>query len=181
MTPLRKFFYDHPNAVPDTGINLKNGTPVLRGFRPFQPSRWKTPKLTQIWELTPYPMPAPAFIPPSPPAKIDKPPGFLTPKAVAISVVNETCDAWGIEQYRLIGELRFAEVVRVRQAAMAIIRRITSLSFPRIGEFFGGRDHSTVIHANRKMLPHIAALNQELTEWSTPAEWVWALKARLEA
>lgn len=188
MTPLQQRAVDirarlhcPPNAVPDTGITMRNGAPVLRVVRPFQPSRWKTPTLTQVWEVTPYPLPA--FLPPAVPRQPDtpSPPGYLKPKATAILVINEICSAWGIEHYRILGPQRIAEIVKPRSAAMAIIRRITSMSFPQIGKFFGGRDHSTILHANRKMAHHIAALNQELTDWSTPAEWVRALKARLEA
>lgn len=177
MTPLRAKLFNPPNAVPDTGINMKNGAPILRIVRPFQPSRWKTPTLTLLWEVTPYPL----LSPPRPEPEPDRatPPGYLKPKAAAISVLNETCSAYGLEQYRLLGDLRFAEIVRPRQAAMAIIRRITPMSLPQIGKFMGGRDHSTVCHACRKMAEHIAALDQELTDWSSPAEWVRAMKARL--
>jgi hypothetical protein len=180
MTPLRARLMNPPNAVTDTGINLKNGAPVLRILRPFQPSRWKTPTLTQIWELKPRHQPNPVFIP-IPPMPQDTPPGYRKPKSTAISILNETCTVWGIEQYKLLSTVRIASIVRPRHAAISIIRRLTPLSFPKIGEFLGGLDHSTALYANRKMFPHIAALNQELDDWSTPAEWVRALKARLEA
>jgi hypothetical protein len=174
---LRERLRNPPNAVADTGINLRNGAPVLRIVRPFQPSRWKTPTLTLIWELK---RPAPSFIP-IPPMPPDTPPGYRKPKSTAISIINETCAVWGIEQFKLLSTMRIASVVRPRHAAISIIRRLTPLSFPKIGEFLGGLDHTTCLYANRKLSDHIAALNQEFDDWSTPAEWVRALKARLEA
>ena len=40
--------------------------------------------------------------------------------------------------------------VRPRQMAMALAKEVTTSSYPEIGEAFGGRDHTTVIHACRK-------------------------------
>lgn len=190
MTPLqqraiqlRDRLRNPPNAVADTGINLRNGRPVMRV--PYEPCRWSTPTLTLIWEVTPYAPPAflpSAFSPPLPdPDARSVSPGHLKPKATAILVINETCIAWGIEQFKLLSGRKFTEIVKPRWAAMAIVRRITPLSFPQIGEFFGGRDHATAWLAKKKMADHIAALNQELDDWSTPAEWVRGLKARIEA
>lgn len=178
---IRERLRNPQNAVPDTGINMKNGAPVLRIVRPFQPSRWKTPTLTLVWEVTPYHPPAPSFVPIPPMPGPDIPPGYRKPKTTAILVINETCSVWGIEQFKLLSQMRTAKIVRPRHAAMTIIRRLTPLSFPSIGKFFGGLDHSSIVYANRKMAHHVAALNQELTDWSTAAEWVRALKARLEA
>lgn len=48
------------------------------------------------------------------------------------------------------GNTRQANIVRARGLAILLSRRLTSSSLQRIGEFFGGRDHSTVIHAYRK-------------------------------
>lgn len=180
MTPqraLRQRLMSPPNAVPDTGINMRNGRPILKVVEP-PPCTWRKPKLTLIWQWKAAEKPSFDLKQESEPLL---PPGHKSPKATAIAVINETCAVWGIEQYRFFSKLRWAEVVRPRQAAMAIIRRITPLSFPRIGKCFGGMDHSTIVHADKKMARHIAALNQELTDWSTPAEWVRALKARLES
>jgi len=176
MTPLRARLMNPPNAVPDTGINLRNGRPVLK-VAPLpkpEPSRWKMPTLTLVWEVTPYE-------PPDTYRVVATPPGYSKPKATAILIINEICAAWGIPQYRLVGDERFSEIVRPRWAAMAIIRRITPLSYPQIAKFVGKRDHSSVMSGCRKMDDHIAALDQELSDWSSPAEWVRALKARIEA
>ena len=48
------------------------------------------------------------------------------------------------------GNTRQANIVRARGLAILLSRKLTSSSLQKIGEFFGGRDHSTVIHAFRK-------------------------------
>jgi chromosomal replication initiator protein len=42
-----------------------------------------------------------------------------------------------------------------RQVAMYLIREMTSHSYPEIGQFFGGRDHSTVMYAVQKMAEQV--------------------------
>ena len=46
---------------------------------------------------------------------------------------------------------RTRRVVRPRQIAMALAKELTSMSLPEIGDAFGGRDHTTVMHAQRKV------------------------------
>jgi chromosomal replication initiator protein len=46
---------------------------------------------------------------------------------------------------------RSRPLVNARQMAMYLCRELTDLSLPKIGERFGGRDHSTVIYANNKV------------------------------
>jgi len=46
---------------------------------------------------------------------------------------------------------RTRRIVRPRQIAMALAKEMTSMSLPEIGDAFGGRDHTTVIHAQRKV------------------------------
>lgn len=51
----------------------------------------------------------------------------------------------------LASEKRTRAIARPRQIAMALARELTNLSLPEIGRAFGGRDHSTVVHACRKI------------------------------
>lgn len=64
-----------------------------------------------------------------------------------------------------LGEMRSArrtrEVARPRQVAMYLSKRLTSQSLPEIGRRFGGRDHTTVIHALRQ-IERLKALDSEL-------------------
>ena len=59
------------------------------------------------------------------------------------------------------------EIVHPRQVAMYLCRELTDVSFPKIGEAFGKRNHTTIIHAYEKIndeLQHNARLKQELSE-----------------
>ena len=47
----------------------------------------------------------------------------------------------------LVGKSRKQEIVFARQVAMYLIRDLTSASLKTIGNFFGGRDHTTVMHS----------------------------------
>jgi chromosomal replication initiator protein len=56
-------------------------------------------------------------------------------------------------------------IARPRQIAMALAKELTPLSLPDIGEAFGGRDHTTVLHAVRKIEALVArdiALSEEV-------------------
>lgn len=46
---------------------------------------------------------------------------------------------------------RYREVARPRQVAMYLARRLTMHSLPEIGRYFGGRDHTTVMHGIRRI------------------------------
>ena len=56
-----------------------------------------------------------------------------------------------VEVDDLKAQRRSKNVTVPRQIAMYLIRELTDYSFPKIGEEFGGRDHSTVIHAYEKI------------------------------
>ena len=51
----------------------------------------------------------------------------------------------------LCGTSRSRVLVNARQIAMYLCREMTELSLPKIGQAFGGRDHTTVMHADRKI------------------------------
>ncbi len=56
-------------------------------------------------------------------------------------------DFYGLSPDQLTGPSRKQPLARSRQIAMYLCRDLTDLSLPKIGAAFGGRDHSTVLHA----------------------------------
>lgn len=68
-----------------------------------------------------------------------------------ISIQREVCKFYGISSAELVGNKRSQNIVYPRQVAMYLSRELTDLSLPRIGSEFGGRDHTTVMHAKAKI------------------------------
>ncbi|SDD57780.1 chromosomal replication initiator protein [Glycomyces harbinensis] len=66
-------------------------------------------------------------------------------------VMGATADYFGVQSADLKGNSRSRALVNARQVAMYLCRELTDLSLPRIGQAFGGRDHTTVMHANKKI------------------------------
>ena len=85
-----------------------------------------------------------------------------------ISVVQKAvADYYGISVEALKGKKKSKNIAYPRQLAMYLARLLTNESFPRIGLEFGGRDHSTVIHAVDKIesdLKDNKALNEIINE-----------------
>lgn len=67
------------------------------------------------------------------------------------SIQREVCRFYGIAHNDLIGSKRSQNIVYPRQIAMYLARDLTDLSLPKIGDAFGGRDHTTVMHATAKI------------------------------
>ena len=72
---------------------------------------------------------------------------IITPDTVQSLVSRH----FGVDLKNLNGTSRQAEVVMARQIAMYLIRQLTQSSLPTIGKAFGGKDHSTVLHAINKI------------------------------
>lgn len=76
----------------------------------------------------------------------------LQDKLVTIENIQRTvADYCKIRYSDLLSKRRSRSVARPRQIAMALAKELTSHSLPEIGEAFGGRDHTTVLHACRKI------------------------------
>lgn len=74
------------------------------------------------------------------------------PKEVTINLIKKVvADNYGIEMNDMKSKKRTRAIAFPRQIAMYIARELTNLSFPQIGDRFGGRDHSTVLHACDKI------------------------------
>ena len=73
-------------------------------------------------------------------------------KMVSIENIQKTvADYFNIRGSDLLSSKRSRTIARPRQVAMALAKELTNHSLPEIGESFGGRDHTTVLYATRKV------------------------------
>ena len=90
----------------------------------------------------------------------DKTPGCL-------EILGEVARAMNLRPEDVLGGKRRPDLVLARQVSMYICRRKLGLSYPELGRAFGGKDHSTVIHAIKKIKKNLVsdkALQQMVTE-----------------
>ncbi len=69
----------------------------------------------------------------------------------APTIINETAAYFNLTMDELTSKSRTRTLVTARQIAMYLLRELTEMSLPKIGQELGGRDHTTVIHADRKI------------------------------
>ena len=74
-------------------------------------------------------------------------PLMITPELI----LSKTTDFYGFSREELIGPNRRRPLVTARQISMYVFRELTDLSYPSIARVFGGRDHTTVMHAKEKI------------------------------
>ncbi len=74
-----------------------------------------------------------------------------TAEITAAAIIAQTANYFGLSIDDLCGSSRSRVLVTARQIAMYLCRELTDMSLPKIGQQFGGRDHTTVMHANRKI------------------------------
>ncbi|NLO22168.1 MAG: chromosomal replication initiator protein DnaA [Syntrophomonadaceae bacterium] len=80
-----------------------------------------------------------------------------SPKKITIeSIQKEVSSYYGLGLRELVSKKRNKHISYPRQIAMYLCRKLTDASYPQIGEQFGGRDHTTVMHANDKIEKEIA-------------------------
>jgi len=93
-------------------------------------------------------------------------------------VIVQACEVYEISRADLLGERRTRKIARPRQRAMYVAKKLTGRSYPYIGERFGGRDHTTVMHACQMTEERIQSDPEEAVAvqallmrfaWATPA------------
>jgi chromosomal replication initiator protein len=73
-------------------------------------------------------------------------------RQISIDNIQKTvADYYKIKVSEMYSKKRVRSLARPRQVAMALAKELTAMSLPEIGEAFGGRDHTTVLHACRKI------------------------------
>lgn len=84
-------------------------------------------------------------------------------RQISIDNIQKTvADYYKIKVSEMYSKKRSRTVARPRQMAMALAKELTQLSLPDIGEAFGGRDHTTVLHACRK-IAELRSSNNDIT------------------
>ena len=78
-------------------------------------------------------------------------PSGAGPEITAATIMAQTAAYFSLTIDDLCGTSRSRVLVNARQIAMYLCRELTELSLPKIGQTFGGRDHTTVMHADRKI------------------------------
>jgi chromosomal replication initiator protein len=89
------------------------------------------------------------------------------PDITASTIMGQTASYFGLSIDDLCGTSRSRVLVTARQIAMYLCRELTDMSLPKIGQQFGGRDHTTVMHAERKIRSLMAerrAIYNQVTE-----------------
>ena len=84
-------------------------------------------------------------------------------RQISIENIQKTvADYYKIKVSEMYSKKRTRNVARPRQVAMALAKELTQMSLPDIGEAFGGRDHTTVLHACRK-IAELKSTSHDLT------------------
>jgi chromosomal replication initiator protein len=89
------------------------------------------------------------------------------PEITAAQIMGQTAGYFGLTIDDLCSSSRSRVLVNARQIAMYLCRELTELSLPKIGQHFGGRDHTTVMHADRKirqMMSERRSIYNQVTE-----------------
>lgn len=92
------------------------------------------------------------------------------PEITSSTIMAQTASYFSLTLEDLCGTSRSRVLVNARQIAMYLCRELTELSLPKIGQTFGGRDHTTVMHADRKIRQLMAerrSIYNQVTELTT--------------
>ncbi|MDN6131067.1 MAG: chromosomal replication initiator protein DnaA [Corynebacterium casei] len=90
------------------------------------------------------------------------------------TIIEVTAEFFDIDVTTLTGSGKKRDIAHARQLAMYLCRELTDLSLPKLGEQFGGKDHTTVMYAERK-------IKREMTEKRETYDEIQALTQRIKA
>jgi chromosomal replication initiator protein len=81
------------------------------------------------------------------------------------NILKHVADYYQLRQADVLSKKRTRSLARPRQLAMALAKELTEHSLPEIGDFFGGRDHTTVLHACRLVRELVATDGRVREDW----------------
>lgn len=97
-----------------------------------------------------------------------------------LSIQKSVCEVWGVRKIDLISSRRTGALVTPRHAAMALCRELTLKSMPEIARQFGGRDHTSVLHAVNKFKGIMANVRAGVSSKDSLVAWASAVKKEIE-
>ncbi len=97
------------------------------------------------------------------------------PEITAAIIMAVTAEYFSLSLDDLTGASRSRTLTTARQIAMYLCRELTDLSLPKIGQTFGGRDHTTVMHADRKIRSQMA---ERMSVYNQVTELTIRIKSR---
>ncbi|RJQ83337.1 chromosomal replication initiator protein DnaA [Pseudonocardiaceae bacterium YIM PH 21723] len=100
-------------------------------------------------------------------------PDSQVPEITASTIMAVTAEYFGVSIDDLCGPGKTKALAQARQITMYLCRELTDLSLPKIGQTFGGRDHTTVMHADKK-------IRKEMTERRRVYDQVQELTSRIK-
>lgn len=136
LSPKPKVVAPPPVARPAAKLVIAKPAPVIPE-KSYYPQMW-------FWELV-------NFIPRRVNSSVTC---HVGPRVEHIQKI--VCKSYGISRTDILADRRTAAVVRPRQVAMYVSKELTTQSLPEIGRRFGGKDHTTVLHAVRKITALVA-------------------------
>lgn len=130
---LAKLYENHPECVAPKRLQ------VVEIVEP-EPAAVVVPVINQgppqLAQVIPIPVSDVPFVPAQPSLNL---------------IIREVAEFYGLSLLEIISDRRNLEIVRPRQTAMYLAKKLTTKSYPFIGRYLGGRDHTTVLHATRKI------------------------------
>ncbi len=93
--------------------------------------------------------------------------GFQERQVSVNNIQKKVAEYFGVRVSDLLSKRRSRNITRPRQVAMALAKELTNDSLPSIGDAFGGRDHTTVLHACRKIESLRAESEQMNADYTT--------------
>jgi chromosomal replication initiation ATPase DnaA len=91
------------------------------------------------------------------------------------NIQREVCEVFNTRKTDLISARRDHPMVSFRHIGMAVARLLTTHSFSVIGQKFGRRDHTTVLHACRNLKPYTDAASARLAPLAPSRAWITAI------
>jgi hypothetical protein len=153
---------------------------IRRGFRATS-AQWRRPssRRSEVDEDVAPPPPAVAMPPEVRPIANDNEMDLMPRRVMVGEVLRAVSAAWGVRVNDVISARRTHDVMRPRQAAYALARRLTLYSLPQIAHALGGRDHTTILHGCRKMDPVMDAVEPRMRKGATVREWAEAVREEM--